>query len=140
MYKKKKVEISFEVVEWVCDDDKDYQNDVNEWLDRLKTLVDCFDYRAEYEVDETCEYAGRYKKLISTGSKIEVTDAGCLEEDAASEDELWERYGDDGYYQFKVYEIFTDQAQEIFEDHHSVSVDDLIEFGALARKIAAYGI
>ena len=140
MYKKKKVEISFEIVEWVSDDDKDYENNVNYWLDRLKTLVDCLDYRAEYEVDEACEYAGSYGDLKNTGTTVMITDSGCLTEDETNEDELWERYGDDGYYQFKVYEIFTDQAQEIFEDHHSTSIDDMMEFSALARKIAAYGI
>ncbi len=115
MYKKKKVEISFEVVEWIADDGSGYTNDVNEWLDRLKTLVDCFDYRAEYEVDEACDYAGRYGKLKSTGTTIKVTDAGCLTEDEANEDELWDRYGNDGYYQFKVLDTFCDEAQEIVD-------------------------
>ena len=54
MYKKKKVEISFEVVEWVDDDsDTGYGNNVNEWLGHLKTLVDCLDYRVEYEIEGT---------------------------------------------------------------------------------------
>jgi len=117
MYKKKKVEISFEVVEWVDDDsDTGYGNNVNEWLGHLKTLVDCLDYRVEYEVDEACDYRGRYGKLKSTGTKIEINDAGCLIEDKTNTDELWERYGDDGYYQFKAFDTFTDLAEELLEE------------------------
>ena len=97
MYKKKKVEISFEVVEWVDDDsDNGYGNNVDEWLGHLKDLVDCLDYRAEYEVDEAREYRAKYGKLKNTGTKIEITEAGCLLEDEKNEDELWERYGDEG--------------------------------------------
>jgi len=104
MYKKKKVEISFEVVEWV-DDESEYGSNVNEWLGHLKDLVNCLDYRAEYEVEGYGEYEEPiYRKLKSTGAKIEVTEAGFLTEDAINKDELWERYGDSGYYQFKAFD------------------------------------
>ena len=117
MYKKKKVEISFEVVEWVDDDRDDVRNNVDEWLGHLKTLVDCLDYRAEYEVDGSYERMSKYWKLKNTGAKIEITDAGCLLEDQKNEDELWEKYGDDGYYQFKAFDTFVDVAEEFLNEY-----------------------
>jgi hypothetical protein len=117
MYKKKKVEISFEVVEWVDDDsDNGYGNNVDEWLDHLKTLVNCLDYRVEYEVDGSYERMSKYWKLKNTGAKIEITDAGCLLEDETNEDELWEKYGDDGYYQFKAFDTFVDVAEGFLKE------------------------
>ena len=140
MYKKKKVEISFEVVEWV-DDESEYGSNVNEWLGHLKDLVNCLDYRAEYEVEGYGEYEEPiYRKLKSTEAKIEVTEAGFLTEDAINKDELWERYGDSGYYQFKAFDTFTNKAEEIVEDVHGVSYDDMMEIGDLARKIADFGV
>ncbi len=117
MYKKKKVEISFEVVEWVDDDCDDVRNNVDEWLGHMKTLVDCLDYRAEYEVDESYEHHFKYRKLKNTGTKIEITDAGCLLEDETNEDELWEKYGGDGYYQLKASETFVDVAEEFLNEY-----------------------
>ena len=142
MYKKKKVEISFEVVEWVDDDsDSGYGNKVDEWLDHLKDLVGSLDYRAEYEIEGTNIHGDPiHGKLKNTEAKIEITDAGCLIEDETNGDELWERYGDSGYYQFEVFDTFTDKAEEIIKDVHGVNYDDMVEIGALARKIAASGI
>ena len=121
MYKKRKVEISFEVVEWVDDDRDDVRNNVDEWLGHLKTLVDCLDYRAEYEVEGADEYGDPiYRKLKSTGTTMRVTDSGTIPELQLNEDgfwEQWKRYGDDGYYQFKVYDAFTDIAEEVIEGH-----------------------
>lgn len=141
MYKKKKVEISFEVVEWLNNASDIGHGTVNEWLDHLKDLVGSLDYRAEYEIEGTDEYGDPiYRKLKSTGAKIEVTENGFLTEEATNEEELWERYGDSGYYQFKVFDTFTNKAEEIIEDIHGVSYDDMVEIGALARKIASSGI
>ena len=118
MYKKKKVEISFEVVEWVDDDSDDgYGNNVDEWLSHLKDLVNCLDCRSEYEVQGYDEYEDPiYGKLKSTGAKIEVTDAGFLTEDATNEEGLWERYGESGYYQFKAYDTFSEVAEKVKDD------------------------
>jgi hypothetical protein len=151
VYKKKKVEISFEVVEWVNDDNADHTRSVDEWMERLKVFVGCLDYRSEYEVEDgyllEYEIEGTnihgdpiHGKLKNTQAKIEITDAGCLIEDETNKDELWQRYGDSGYYQFKAFDTFVNKAEEIIEDVHGVSYDDMVEIGALARKIAASGI
>ena len=126
MYKKKKVEISFEIVEWVdADSDDGYGNNVDEWLDHLKTLVGSLDYRAEYEIEGTNIHGDPiYGKLKSTGAKIEITDAGTLPERKVNEHgfwvwkkKMWERYGDCGYYQFKVFDTFVDVAEEFLKEH-----------------------
>lgn len=141
VYKKKRIDISFEVVEWVNSDSDIGYGSVDEWLDHLKDLVKCLDYRAEYEVQGYDEYENPiYGKLKSTGTKIEVTEDGFVTEEATNEEELWERYGDSGYYQFKAFDTFTDKAEEIMEDVHGVNYDDIVQIGALARKIAASGI
>lgn len=122
MYKKKKVEVSFEVVEWLDDDSDDgYGNNVNEWLGHLKDLVNCLDYRAEYEINGYDEYENPiYGKLKSTGTTMKVTYSGTIPEHEVSEDgfwEQWKRYGDDGYYQFKAYDTFSQVAEKVIEDH-----------------------
>ena len=115
MYKKKKVEISFEVVEWVDDGDR---NSVDDWLGYLKTLVGSLDYRAEYEIEGTNIHGDPvYGKLKSTGAKIKTTASGFLIEGMSNTDELEERYGDCGYYQFKVFDTFVDVAEEFLKEH-----------------------
>jgi hypothetical protein len=118
MYKKKKIEISFEVVEWVNDDNADHTRSVDEWMERLKVFVGCLDYRSEYEVEDGYLHGSVILgKLKRTGARIEVTDSGCLTEDEINEDELWERYGDCGYYQFKVFDTFANEAEEFLKKY-----------------------
>ena len=117
MYKKKKVEISFEVVEWVDDDRDDVRNNVDDWLDRLKDFANCLDYRVEYETVQPYGRISKYGKLKNTGTKVEITDAGCLIEDETNKDELWDKYGGDGYYQFMAFSTFADVAEEFLNEH-----------------------
>lgn len=115
VYKKKRIDISFEVIECVHEN-RVYQSH-DEWIDILHSLAKQLDYRAEFE-------SGVFK---SSPAKFEVSDLGCLHEDESNTDELWERYVEDGeYFWGHMLGAFMDKAEEVIEDYYQVDINNYL--------------
>ncbi len=126
VYKKKKVCIRFEVIEYVGEDG-DTQN-IDEWINRLHLFAKHVDRRAEFEITGVDEYGHlEFGKLISSPAEVEITDIGCLHEDETNTDELWKMYGGDGsYYWFNGFDVFLDEAKKVINEVFHFDLDEHI--------------
>ena len=123
-YKKKRIDISFEVVELVGD----HEDSNDEWIDRLERFSKNLDHRAEFEMLGTREYGEPIiGKLKSSPATMEVTDIGYLHEDESNSDELWEKFGSDGwYFWFNGFDPFMDEAEKVIEEIFEVDIREYI--------------
>ena len=114
IYKKKKVDISFEVIE--CVHENRVLHSHKEWIDILYYIAKQLDYRAEFESNV----------FKSSPAKLEIADVGCLYEDEINTDELWERYGDGQYFCENILGAFMDKAEQVIKDYYQVDINDFI--------------
>lgn len=114
IYKKKKVDISFEVIE--CVHENRVLHSHKEWIDILYYIAKQLDYRAEFESNV----------FKSSPAKLEIADVGCLHEYESNTDELWKRYGDGEYFCENILGAFMDKAEEVIKDYYQVDMNDFI--------------